>query len=104
MPYAAPRAEYVELEELVRTSVPNFTYQVQFAGGDVEKVIRSKAEIRQFLCAMYGGRTAEGESAFDAEKGVLLDKVPKLRPSRLLSEEVSLFFDSSFFSVLEMIF
>lgn len=77
----------IPLEEMVRTVAPHFRYQIQFASGDLEKVIRSKAELKQLLCALYGGRTPQGEFGFDAEKGVLLDKVPYLKPSRLLSEE-----------------
>lgn len=74
----------------MKNGSPNFAYQLQFASGDVEKVIRSKGEIKQFLSAMYGGRTAKGEVGFDVAKGVLMDKVMALKPSRLLSEEVRL--------------
>lgn len=80
------------LEDMVRTVAPHFAYQLQFANGDLEKVFRSKADIRQFLRALYGGRTEKGEFGFVAEKGILLDKVMQLKSSRLLSEEVSLYF------------
>jgi hypothetical protein len=78
------------LEDMVRTVAPHFAYQLQFANDDLEKVFQSKAEIKQFLGALYGGRTEKGEFGFEAEKGILLDKVMQLRPSRLMSEEVSL--------------
>lgn len=81
-------AENISLEDLVRTVAPHFAYQLHFASGELEKVIRSKAEIRQFLLALYGGRTEAGESGFDANKGVLVDKLGGLKLSRLLSEEV----------------
>lgn len=77
------------MEDLIRDVTPNFAYQLQFKSGEVEKVVRSKDEIRQFLLALYGGRTEAGESGFDAYKGVLLDKLGELKLSRLLSEEVS---------------
>lgn len=80
----------ISLEDMVRTVAPHFAYQLQFASGDLEKVFRSKAEIKQFLSALYGGKTAKGEFGFEAEKGVLLDKAMQLKPSRLLSEEVSI--------------
>lgn len=80
----------VSLEDMVRTVAPHFAYQLQFASGDLEKVFHSKADIKQFLSALYGGRTAKGEFGFQAEKGILLDKVMQLQPSRLMSEEVSL--------------
>jgi hypothetical protein len=83
-------AENVSLEDLVRTAAPHFGYQLQFKSGELEKVIRSKGDIRQFLLALYGGRTEGGEVGFDAHKGVLVEKVAGLKPSKLLSEEVSL--------------
>ncbi|KAJ5256945.1 hypothetical protein N7478_013049 [Penicillium angulare] len=87
VPYAGPKKDFIPLENIVQTVAPNFTYQMQFYSGEVEKVIKSKEEIKQFLLALYGGRTAEGKTGFVAEKGVLLDEVMKLQPSRLLSEE-----------------
>ncbi|KAJ5894738.1 hypothetical protein N7495_006429 [Penicillium taxi] len=87
VPYARPQARYLSLEDLVQTAAPHFGYQLQFASGDVEKVIRTREEIKQFLSALYGGRTADKEFGFDVKKGVLFDKVGKLMPSRLLSVE-----------------
>lgn len=80
----------ISLEDMVRTVAPHFAYQLQFASGDLEKVFKSKAEIKQFLSALYGGKTTKGEFGFEAEKGVLLDKAMDLKPSRLLSEDVSI--------------
>ncbi|KAJ5468978.1 hypothetical protein N7475_006730 [Penicillium sp. IBT 31633x] len=96
VPYARPMAENISLEDLVRTVAPHFAYQLHFASGELEKVIRSKAEIRQFLLALYGGRTEAGESGFDANKGVLVDKLGGLKLSRLLSEEELEFYSNEF--------
>lgn len=74
----------------MRTVTPNFAYQLQFASGDLEKAVRSKEEIAQVLCGMYGGRTEDGKAGFDVGKGVLLDHLGKLRPSKLVSKEVSM--------------
>lgn len=87
VPFFPPREKFTPLEESTRTTYPNFTYQLQFRSGEVEKSIRSKDDIRNFLSALYGGRTEDGEFAFDATRGVPLGKTVK--PSRLLSEEVS---------------
>ncbi|KAJ5647753.1 hypothetical protein N7490_004125 [Penicillium lividum] len=87
VPYSSPKKEYLPLEEMVRTIMPNYGYQLQFASGDLEKVVKSKEEIKQFLTALYGGRTPEKEVGFEAEKGILLDHLMKLEHSRLLSEE-----------------
>ncbi|KAI1918281.1 hypothetical protein LOZ39_002433 [Ophidiomyces ophidiicola] len=86
-PYGPPHREYVPLDKLVATRIPFFGYQLQFVSGELEKKIKTKNDIRQFLIALFGGRTPEGEIGFDVTKGALLDKVPNLRPSRLLSEE-----------------
>ncbi|KAJ5098041.1 hypothetical protein N7532_005042 [Penicillium argentinense] len=96
VPYARPLEKDISLEEMVNTVAPHFAYQLQFASGDLEKVFRSKEEIKQFLAALYGGRTEKGEFGFDAEKGVLLDKVMGLKPSRLLSEEELDFYAAEF--------
>lgn len=69
--------------------MPNFGYQVQFANGEIEKAVQSKEEIKQFLTALLGGRTPEKQNGFEAEKGVILDHLMRLKHSRLLSEEVS---------------
>ncbi|QQK42375.1 Epoxide hydrolase, putative [Penicillium digitatum] len=87
---------YFLMEDLIRDVTPNFAYQLQFKSGEVEKVVRSKDEIRQFLLALYGGRTEAGESGFDAYKGVLLDKLGELKLSRLLSEEELEFYTNEF--------
>ncbi|KXG52731.1 uncharacterized protein PGRI_079870 [Penicillium griseofulvum] len=86
----------ISIEDLVRSVTPHFGYQLQFKSGDLEKVIRSKDEIRQFLLALYGGRTEAGEFGFDANKGVLVDTLGKLKISRLLSEEELEFYTNEF--------
>lgn len=86
-PYFPPQREYLPLEDLVKR-IPYFGYQLYFVSGKVEKAIRSKDEIRQFLRSLYGGRTPEGEVGFDAMTGPLLDKLPRLGPSPWITEEV----------------
>lgn len=76
--------------------LPNFGYQLQFRSGEVEKVIRTRDDVRQFLVSLYGGRTATGEFGWSAEKGIKLDKMGSLRPSPLLKGEVRLFAFLSF--------
>ncbi|KOS43077.1 hypothetical protein ACN38_g6059 [Penicillium nordicum] len=96
VPYARPMAKNISIEDLVRNVTPHLAYQLQLKSGEVEKVIQSKDEIRQFLLALYGGRTEAGEIGFDANKGVLLDKIGHLKPSRLLSEEELEFYTNEF--------
>ncbi|CAI7569189.1 unnamed protein product [Penicillium bialowiezense] len=96
VPYARPMKEDISLESLVQNAAPHFAYQLQFKSGEVEKFIRSKSEIRQFLLALYGGRTEAGEVGFDAHKGVLADKIGGLKPSRLLTEEELEYYTNEF--------
>ncbi|KAK9853269.1 hypothetical protein MYU51_007119 [Penicillium brevicompactum] len=96
VPYARPMKEGISLESLVQNSAPHFAYQLQFKSGELEKVIRSKSDIGQFLLALYGGRTEAGEVGFDAHKGVLVDKIGGLKPSRLLTEEELEYYTNEF--------
>ena len=88
VPYAPPIKTYMPIEEMVAKITPHFGYQVQFIRGELEK-LRSKEEMKLFLSTLYGGRTPDGEIAFDVHDGVLVDKMARVQPSRLLSEEVS---------------
>jgi soluble epoxide hydrolase/lipid-phosphate phosphatase len=85
-PYAAPLRTYVSLEDMTRTALPNFRYQLQLAGPDVQARIQGTEKIRQFLNAMYGGsgKTA-GLVGFTAEEGVVFENLAHLRRTRLLT-------------------
>ena len=84
-PYIPPNKEQVDLEQLVRTRLPNFAYQLQFAGGEVEKHVRSREEIRQFLNAAYGSRTPSGEPGFDVRRGVIFENLADLKPTKMMT-------------------
>jgi hypothetical protein len=86
-PYNGPSKQNFPLEAVV-VRVPYFGYQLQLRGPDVEERIKSKVEIRQFLNAAYGGKTEQGEEGFSVTEGVLFDKLPHLKRTKLLSEEV----------------
>ncbi|EFE42793.1 epoxide hydrolase, putative [Trichophyton verrucosum HKI 0517] len=88
-PYWPPSKQYLSLEQII-AKIPFFGYQAQLANGGLEDIIQSKEEIRQFLNAMYGGRTADGKPAISMEKGVLLEKLPGVQQTPLLSDEVSI--------------
>ncbi|KAK5234456.1 hypothetical protein LTR47_004489 [Exophiala xenobiotica] len=86
-PYFPPSPKYEPLALLVQSRLPNFGYQLHFASGEIEAAVQSKAEIRQFLHNMYGARTPSQEVAFDAERGVDLDKMARLGKNLLLTDE-----------------
>ncbi|KAE8313350.1 Alpha/Beta hydrolase protein [Aspergillus transmontanensis] len=87
VPYAAPTRRYFPLKDMVERIAPHFYYQLQFISGELNKYVETKEDIKRFLSAMYGGRTPENEMAFDAELGILPDKLARVLPSELLSEE-----------------
>lgn len=68
--------------------MPQFAYQLHLASGDVEKSVKDEQSISQFLRGMYGARGPNGELAFDPEKGVLAENLPKVGESRLLNGKV----------------
>ncbi|KAF2735951.1 alpha/beta-hydrolase [Polyplosphaeria fusca] len=87
-PYTAPHKDYVSLEDLVAGFLPQFQYQIHLASGEVEKSVNSEATIRQFLKGLYGGRGPNGEAAFEPEKGVLAENLPKIGESKLMNGKV----------------
>ena len=74
---------------MVDNIAPHFAYQLQFRSGELEDIVYTKEDIKRFLSALYGGRTDDRDVAFDAEYGVMLDRMDLVRPSPLLSEVVS---------------
>jgi hypothetical protein len=96
VPYGPPRAKFTSLDDIVANLFPHWGYQLQFRSGEVEKVVHTKEEIGQFLLALYGGKTSAGEWGFDPRKGIALDKIGQLQPSRVLNGEVSCAFFSFF--------
>ncbi|KAL9034091.1 MAG: hypothetical protein Q9214_007206, partial [Letrouitia sp. 1 TL-2023] len=88
-PYHPPSKSYTPLEDLVKCGeLPNFGYQLQLASGEVEKVIKSRDEIKQMLNALYGARGPKREFAFDAEHGLNLELPPQLERTILMSEDM----------------
>lgn len=95
-PYTAPHREYHSTEDLVKGQLPQFAYQLHLASGEVEKVVKDEASIRQFLRGMYGARGPNGELAFDPEKGVIEKHLPTIGESRILNGKVLQHFPLSY--------
>jgi soluble epoxide hydrolase/lipid-phosphate phosphatase len=87
VPYPLPSPQYVPLEILVEKFLPNFKYQLQFIGPDVQERIQGEEKLRQFLNAVWGGTTDEGEFGISSSEGINFDVLPKLNRTKLLSEE-----------------
>ncbi|KIW95899.1 uncharacterized protein Z519_02964 [Cladophialophora bantiana CBS 173.52] len=87
-PYFPPLPKYEPLGILVQKRLPNFGYQEHFVSGELEEVVKSKAEIRQFLVNLYGGRTKDTrEVGFDANKGLDLARQARMGSTKLLADE-----------------
>ena len=87
VPFFTPGTEYETLASVVKTKLPKFGYQLNFASGTLEDHVRSPDEIRRFLHNMYGARTADGRVAFSPEKGVDLDAQRVTGKNKLLSDD-----------------
>jgi soluble epoxide hydrolase / lipid-phosphate phosphatase len=83
VPYQPPLPVYLDLPALVKR-LPNFTYQVQLAGPDVEREIVGEEKIRQFLNCMFGGVDSTGSGGFEVTQGLFFDKLSQLGPSPLM--------------------
>ena len=82
-----PSKDFLSTETLVKSGrLPNFTYQLHLASGDVEKNIKSREQIRMFLNSLFGGVGPNGERGFYTHEGVRFGELPSLRPTELVDE------------------
>ena len=91
-PFWTPSAQHTPLEKLVKTVLPNFAYQLHLASGEVEKHVKTREQIKQFLNAMYGGRGASGEVGFDVRSGLLFENLPRIEQSPLMTKDMLEFY------------
>lgn len=84
----------------MKTTIPQFGYQLQFGSEDrrLEKVVVGEERVRRWLKGMYGGRVQGGGQFMTATEGVDLKIVEsgEVGMTPLLTEEVCSF--SSFSS------
>lgn len=98
-PYAPPAREFTSKKDLVATVLPNFGYQLQFEGAQLEEKIQSlgREGIRKFLSALYGSRDAEGKAVMRAKDGVALEKLDQeVGKTPSMSEEELEFYVSQY--------
>lgn len=87
-PFSPPVEKFEPLDILIEKRLPNFGYQAHFASGEIEEAVQSKPEIRNFLSNLFGARTTDTkEFAFDANKGLDLDKMSRMGKSKLLDDD-----------------
>ena len=95
-PYWTPSTQNAPLKKLVETVLPNFKYQLRLGSGEVEKHVKTKEQIKQFLNAVYGGSSTTGEVGFDVQSGLIYENLPKLRKSPFLTEDMLEFYAAQY--------
>lgn len=84
-----PVSEVYYPKEMIAQMLPNFGYQVQLSGTEVDEAVVGRDKIRAFLSAMYGARREDGQIVFDVAKGLRTEMLEpdKIGQSPLLSKE-----------------
>ncbi|RYC64764.1 hypothetical protein CHU98_g1457 [Xylaria longipes] len=96
VPFLPPSSVKMTIPELV-AKMPNFTYQLQLAGGGAEEIVsKSPERLRAFINGLYGGTTPEGKPVFAVSHGVLEENIDSIGPSPLVSKEVVDFYVQEF--------
>lgn len=85
-PYSPPSKAYLSPEQVVQR-LPNFTYQLQLIGPDVEAKIKGEEVTRQFFNGIFGGRTPDGGGILVPSKGIIFDRLDKVGKTPLLTPE-----------------
>lgn len=88
-PFFPASKTFVPVEDRVRSVLPQFGYQLQFAGPAVEDAIKSDSDLEQFLRGVYGGPTSDGKPLLVPESGVDLSAIGHIGKSPLLDDAVS---------------
>jgi soluble epoxide hydrolase / lipid-phosphate phosphatase len=86
-PFFPVNKKWTPFEEVVRTRLPHFGYQLHFASGEVEKNISTRNEIRQLLASLYEGRDQNDQPAFDSSIGPVYDRLPYIGSSPLVPDD-----------------
>ena len=87
-PYAAPSKHFISLAEMVNGPLPQFGYQMQLAGPELEANVNSYDQIKNFLKALYGGKSEQGKPCFRPETGIDLVGLKTIGAAPSLDGEV----------------
>lgn len=85
-PYGPPSKTYLSPEQVVQR-LPNFTYQLQLIGPEVEEKIKGETVTRQFFNGIFGGRAADGGGILEVSKGVVFERLDSIGNATLLTPE-----------------
>jgi hypothetical protein len=87
VPYLAVTETFIPMDAFVKM-IPTIAYQVQFGSeeGLIESYTKDRIGIRNYLNAMYFGRSTDGELAMTPAEGYDAGLAPDLERSELVSE------------------
>ncbi|RSL45856.1 hypothetical protein CEP54_014099 [Fusarium duplospermum] len=98
VPFIPPSSRFLTLEDTTRSGkFTTLRHQLQLRGREIEDSIKDKEEVRQFLNAMFGGTTADGEPGFDVTNGVLFENLAKINQPRIISDDELDYYTSKYF-------
>ncbi|RFU79055.1 epoxide hydrolase [Trichoderma arundinaceum] len=81
-------ADSTSLEDIIAAGgLPNFKYQLQLKGPDVQAHVQGKDKLRKFFKALYGGRGPNDEPGFNTSQGLIFDNLDKLGAPLLLDAD-----------------
>ncbi|KAF4458614.1 epoxide hydrolase [Fusarium albosuccineum] len=87
-PFLPPSKVFRTLDDVTKAGeLRCLRYQLKLKGPEVEEEIQYEGKTRQFLNATYGGLGPNNEVGFTAGDGVLLDRLPVLNRSHLVSNK-----------------
>jgi pimeloyl-ACP methyl ester carboxylesterase len=98
-PIPEPEDTYVPLEDdIAAGKQTNFKYKLQFKGFELESHVQGSEKLHQFFNAAYDGKTAAGEHGVSADNGIILDKLPLMKQSELVSEDEVAYYAAQYMS------
>ncbi|KAI5246529.1 hypothetical protein E4T43_02699 [Aureobasidium subglaciale] len=95
-PYTAPSRQFISLKEMVDGPLPQFGYQIQLFGPNLEENLRTYDQVRRFLKAVYGGRSEQGRSCFRPDVGLDFEAMKTIGTAPSLSGEELEFYTSEY--------
>lgn len=95
-PYGPVSPVFVDIPAMIER-LPNFKYQAQLAGPDVEREVGcDPAKLRGLLSGCYGARSPDGAKAFSVDHGFFLENLEKMGKSPLLDDDETDFYVKQF--------
>ncbi|KAI5194132.1 hypothetical protein E4T39_08775 [Aureobasidium subglaciale] len=95
-PYTAPSRQFISLKEMVDGPLPQFGYQIQLSGPNLEENLRTYDQIRRFLKAVYGGRSEQGRSCFRPDIGLDFEAMKTIGTAPSLNEQELEYYTSEY--------